>query len=143
MIDAPLEEAFRRARAQQSSLSVNDVDVGSGERPPLQCNLHFAPLLRARGRCSCSSRRARWRRASRRTPEPEGREVGDRHGRDAGARDQEPLGRITGAAQLSRRGLSGEDLELTDLIVEESRRIVKLLEQVEQFGNVRPPKVGR
>ena len=30
-------------------------------------------------------------------------------------------------------------MELTDLIVEESRRIVKLLEQVEQFGNLRPP----
>jgi two-component system nitrogen regulation sensor histidine kinase GlnL len=52
-----------------------------------------------------------------------------------------PLAGITGAAQLLAGGLSGEDLELTDLIVEESRRIVKLLEQVEQFGNVRPPKV--
>jgi two-component system nitrogen regulation sensor histidine kinase GlnL len=36
-------------------------------------------------------------------------------------------------------GLSAEDRELTDLIVEETRRIVKLLEQVEQFGNLRPP----
>ena len=35
--------------------------------------------------------------------------------------------------------LNAEDLELTDLIVEESRRIVKLLEQVEQFGNLSPP----
>jgi two-component system nitrogen regulation sensor histidine kinase GlnL len=30
---------------------------------------------------------------------------------------------------------------MTDLIVEESRRIVKLLEQVEQFGNLRPPMI--
>ena len=37
-------------------------------------------------------------------------------------------------------GLTPEDRELTDLIVEETRRIVKLLEQVEQFGNVRPPE---
>jgi two-component system nitrogen regulation sensor histidine kinase GlnL len=36
--------------------------------------------------------------------------------------------------------LSPEDLELTDLIVEESRRIVKLLEQVEQFGNLSEPE---
>ena len=36
--------------------------------------------------------------------------------------------------------VSAEDRELTDLIVEETRRIVKLLEQVEQFGNVRPPE---
>ncbi|MEL6736701.1 MAG: ATP-binding protein, partial [Pseudomonadota bacterium] len=31
------------------------------------------------------------------------------------------------------------DLEMTDLIVAETRRIVKLLEQVEMFGNLRPP----
>ena len=50
-----------------------------------------------------------------------------------------PLAGITGAAQLLSMNLS-EDLELTDLIVAESRRIVKLLEQVEQFGNLRPPE---
>ena len=51
-----------------------------------------------------------------------------------------PLAGITGAAQLLSMSLSPEDQELTDLIVAESRRIVKLLEQVEQFGNLRPPE---
>lgn len=50
-----------------------------------------------------------------------------------------PLAGITGAAQLLSMSLSNGDLELTDLIVAESRRIVKLLDQVEQFGNLRPP----
>jgi two-component system nitrogen regulation sensor histidine kinase GlnL len=50
-----------------------------------------------------------------------------------------PLAGITGAAQLLSMNLGGSDREMTDLIVAESRRIVKLLEQVEQFGNVRPP----
>jgi two-component system nitrogen regulation sensor histidine kinase GlnL len=50
-----------------------------------------------------------------------------------------PLAGITGAAQLLSMNLAAEDQELTDLIVAESRRIVTLLEQVEQFGNVRPP----
>ena len=50
-----------------------------------------------------------------------------------------PLAGITGAAQLLSMNLSSEDQELTDLIVGESRRIVTLLEQVEQFGNLRPP----
>ncbi|MDP4990624.1 MAG: ATP-binding protein, partial [Marivita lacus] len=36
--------------------------------------------------------------------------------------------------------LTNDDLELTDLIVEETRRIVKLLEQVEQFGNLSAPE---
>ncbi|KKK61418.1 hypothetical protein LCGC14_3014540, partial [marine sediment metagenome] len=51
-----------------------------------------------------------------------------------------PLAGITGAAQLLSMGLEAQDQELTDLIVAESRRIVTLLEQVEQFGNLRPPQ---
>jgi two-component system nitrogen regulation sensor histidine kinase GlnL len=50
-----------------------------------------------------------------------------------------PLAGITGAAQLLSMNLDPKDLELTDLIVEESRRIVKLLGQVEQFGNLTTP----
>ncbi len=50
-----------------------------------------------------------------------------------------PLAGITGAAQLLSMNLKSDDLELTDLIVAESRRIVKLLEQVEQFGNLSVP----
>ena len=142
MIDAPLEEAFRRARAQRSSLFVNDVDVGSGERPPLQCNIHFAPLQRSDGQMLMLI-----------SP----REMATRMTQNAGSQKaaksaigmaemlaheiKNPLAGITGAAQLLASGLSGEDLELTDLIVEESRRIVKLLEQVEQFGNVQPPQL--
>jgi two-component system, NtrC family, nitrogen regulation sensor histidine kinase GlnL len=142
MIDAPLEEAFRRARAQKSSLFVNDVDVGSGERPPLQCNIHFAPLQRSEGRMLMLI-----------SP----REIASRMTQNVGSQKaaksaigmaemlaheiKNPLAGITGAAQLLASGLSGEDLELTDLIVDESRRIVKLLEQVEQFGNVRPPEL--
>ncbi|WP_210529835.1 two-component system sensor histidine kinase NtrB [Rubellimicrobium arenae] len=140
MIDAPLEVAFRRARTQKSSLFVNDVDVGSGERPPVQCNLHFAPLLRSEGQMLMliSPRDL----ASRMT-----QNVGSQKAAKSAIGMAEmlaheiknPLAGITGAAQLLSMGLDGADLELTDLIVEESRRIVKLLEQVEQFGNLRPP----
>ena len=51
-----------------------------------------------------------------------------------------PLAGITGAAQLLSMNLPAEELELTDLIVAESRRIVKLLGQVEQFGNLSEPQ---
>ena len=50
-----------------------------------------------------------------------------------------PLAGITGAAQLLAMSLSAEDREMTDLIVGESRRIVTLFDQFEQFGNLRPP----
>ena len=140
MIDAPLEEAFRRARDQRSSLFVNDVDVGSGERAPMQCNIHFAHLQGSDGHMLMliSPREM----ASRMT-----QNLGSAKAAKSaiGMADmlaheiKNPLAGITGAAQLLSIGLAGDDLELTDLIVHESRRIVKLLEQVEQFGHARPP----
>jgi len=50
-----------------------------------------------------------------------------------------PLAGINGAAQLLAMNLGKADRELTDLILQESRRIVDLLHQVEQFGDMRPP----
>ncbi|MDF2142590.1 ATP-binding protein [Paenirhodobacter sp. CAU 1674] len=140
-ISAPLEEIFERVRKNRSALFVNDVDVTTGERAPVQCNLQAAPV----------------------GDDPDTvlllispREIADRLGRasmvKSAARSaigmaemlaheiKNPLAGIAGAAQLLSMNLSGDDLELTDLIVDETRRIVKLLEQVEQFGNVRPPE---
>ena len=139
-IDAPMEEALSRVRANQSPLNINDVDVTTGERPPVQCTVHLAPMH----------------------DNPDivmlilsPRELADRLGRSLGAKTaarsaigmaemlaheiKNPLAGISGAAQLLSMNLTPEDQEMTDLIVEETRRIVKLLEQVEQFGNLRPP----
>ena len=43
-IDAPIESAFARARVQGTPLFVNDIDVGSGSRAPLQCGVQVSPL---------------------------------------------------------------------------------------------------
>lgn len=139
-IDAPMEEALARARANQSPLNISDVDVTSGERAPVQCNLHIAPMHDSPGILLLIL-----------SP----REIADRLGRSLGAKSaaksaigmaemlaheiKNPLAGISGAAQLLSMSLTPEDQELTGLIVEETRRIVKLLEQVEQFGNLRPP----
>jgi two-component system, NtrC family, nitrogen regulation sensor histidine kinase GlnL len=139
-IDAPMEEAFSRARANQSPLFINDVDVTTGERPPVQCNVQIAPMLDNPGIAMLLI-----------SP----REIADRLGRSMSVKSsarsaigmaemlaheiKNPLAGISGAAQLLSMGLSAEDQEMTDLIVEETRRIVKLLEQVEQFGNLRAP----
>ncbi|TCL09325.1 two-component system nitrogen regulation sensor histidine kinase GlnL [Shimia isoporae] len=140
MIDAPLEDAFHRARQHGTPLFVNDADVGTGDGPPVQCNLQIAPLSDSDGQMLflISSR-----------------ELAGRMTRSQGVKSsaksaigmaemlaheiKNPLAGITGAAQLLSMNLSAEDLELTDLIVAESRRIVKLLEQVEQFGNLSLP----
>ncbi len=52
-----------------------------------------------------------------------------------------PLAGITGAAQLIRMNADEGTQELTDLIVDECQRIVKLLSQVEEFGNLQPPEL--
>jgi two-component system nitrogen regulation sensor histidine kinase GlnL len=139
-IDAPMDEALARARANQSPLFINDVDVTTGERPPVQCNIQVAPMHDNPGIILLLI-----------SP----REIADRLGRSQQVKSaaksaigmaemlaheiKHPLAGISGAAQLISMNAGPEDRELTELIVEETRRIVKLLEQVEQFGNIRPP----
>jgi two-component system, NtrC family, nitrogen regulation sensor histidine kinase GlnL len=141
MIDAPMEEAMERARLNQAALFINEADVTTGERPPVQCQLQIAPMH----------------------DNPDmimllisSRQFADRMGRSQAVNKaaksaigmaemlaheiKNPLAGISGAAQLLAMNLTAEDRELSDLIVEETRRIVKLLEQVEQFGNLRPPE---
>jgi len=140
-IDSPIDDAFRRVRQDQSSLFMNNVDVGTGNTTPVRSNVQIAPMTGMPGFVLVLM-------------EPRG--LADRLGRSFSVKSsansaigmaemlaheiKNPLAGITGAAQLLSMGLAGDDLELTDLIVSESRRIVKLLEQVEQFGNLRPPE---
>ena len=49
-----------------------------------------------------------------------------------------PLAGISGAAQLLEMGLGDSDRELTGLIRAEAARIGKLVDRVEQFGDLRP-----
>ncbi|MEJ8560689.1 ATP-binding protein [Yoonia sp. GPGPB17] len=142
MIDAPLEAPFSRARKNRTSLFVNDVDVGSGERAPMLCNLQFAPLQGSDDTMIVMI-----------SPREIASRINQNHSSGKAAKSaigmaemlaheiKNPLAGITGAAQLLSMGLTPDDQEMTDLIVEESRRIVKLLEQVEQFGNLRKPMV--
>ncbi|MDR0808114.1 MAG: PAS domain-containing sensor histidine kinase [Gemmobacter sp.] len=139
-VDADLEGAFARVRANRSALFINDVEVGSAGKAPVQSMVQVAPMA----------------------DDPKvlmllisPREIVGRLGRTGAARTaaksaigmaemlaheiKNPLAGISGAAQLLSPNLSPEDRELSGLIVEETRRIVKLLEQVEQFGNLLPP----
>ncbi|MHC0052847.1 two-component system sensor histidine kinase NtrB [Actibacterium sp. D379-3] len=140
-IAALLGEAFDRVRLNQSELVINDVEVSGPNRNPVQCNIQIAPLDESEGTILMLI-----------SP----RDIAERLGRAQSSKSaaksaigmaemlaheiKNPLAGITGAAQLLSMSLTDDDLKLTDLIVAESRRIVKLLEQVEQFGNLRPPE---
>lgn len=139
-IDAPMEDALARVRLHQSPVVIADAEVTTGERAPQTCALHLAPMQDIAGAVLMMM-----------AP----RDISDRLGHamrvTSAAKSaigmaemlaheiKNPLAGISGAAQLLAMNLAPEDLEMTDLIVEETRRIVKLLEQVEQFGNISRP----
>jgi len=140
-IDAPLEEAFARVRDDLSPLFVNTVEVTGGTTRPVMCNIQIAPVSGVPTHVLLLL---------------EPRQIADRLGRSHSVTSaaksaigmaemlaheiKNPLAGITGAAQLLSMNLDPQDQEMTDLIVAESRRIVTLLDQVEQFGNLRPPE---
>ena len=140
-VDTHLEDSLARARENGSPLFVNDVDVGTFGRTPVVSSLQIAPL----------AGRAGWMVMLVSPRELAGR-MTQNHSVKSAAKSaigmaemlaheiKNPLAGIAGAAQLLSMNLPKSDLEFTDLIVEETRRIVKLLEQVEQFGNLSPPE---
>ncbi len=140
-VDAPIEGAFSRARENNSPLFVNDIDIGSGNRAPLLCAMQIAPLQGHPGTMILMiSPRELAGRATHNQSVKSAAQSAIGMAEMLAHEIKNPLAGITGAAQLIAMNLAPEDLELTDLIVEESRRVVKLLEQVEQFGNLRVPE---
>jgi two-component system nitrogen regulation sensor histidine kinase GlnL len=136
-----VDEAVARARENRAPIFLNDVQTGTGDRPPLTCTIQIAPMNDAADTLLilvAPREIAGW--------------LGRTQAVQAAAKSavglsamlaheiKNPLAGIAGAAQLLSMGLRGEDRELTDLIVAETRRIVALLEQVEQFGDQRPPR---
>ena len=137
-VEGGLANVMARVRERDSPVTLHDTALRIGPSPDVRCELHLAPLgggiltlispqdLAARLDRAGLSRSAA--RSAIGMAEMLAHEI------------KNPLAGITGAAQLISMNLTGEDLELTELIVAESRRIVKLLEQVEQFGDLRAPE---
>ncbi len=138
--DASMSEHAARVRREQAPIFMNNMNVVTGDNVSERCDIKLAPMVGM---------------ADHLVMLVEPRFVGERlnlaiSGYSA-ARSaigmaemlaheiKNPLAGITGAAQLLGMNLSKDDLALTDLIVSETRRVLGLLEQVEQFGNLRPP----
>ena len=140
-VDAPIEDALNRARQNSAPLYVNDVTVVVDGRGPAQCNLQIAPVKRTADDemllLISPLDMSGWFSQQQSIKSPAKSAIG--MAEMLAHEIKNPLAGITGAAQLLSMDLSREDQELTDLIVSESRRIVALLDQVEQFGNVSAP----
>jgi len=142
VVGAPLEESFARAKKFATPLFVNDVEVVAAGQSQLQCNLTFAPVAQIPGHVIVLI-----------APRELAGRVNQTNSAKSAAKSaigmaemlvheiKNPLAGISGAAQLLAMNVGAKDLELTDLIVEETRRIVNLLEQVEEFGNSGKPEM--
>ena len=140
LVDAPLDSALLRVRHNGMPLFINDVDVSSGERAPVVCSIQIGALPERYGMLLLLIQpRENAHRIARGGHSQTAAKSAIGMAEMLAHEIKNPLAGITGAAQLLSMTLPQADLEMTDLIVEEGRRIVKLLDQVEQFGNLTPP----
>lgn len=140
-VDAPLEAAYERLKSEGVPFSINDVAVGGGARAPMQASVQMS---RPEGRDDylllIQPRESAERIRDNAAPGSAARSA-------IGLSDmlaheiKNPLAGISGAAQLLSLNLGPEDLELTDLIVSETQRIVSLIDQVAGFGDQSPPNM--
>ena len=133
---APIKQSLQRVRDTHAPLLISDISAALKGHDLQACNIQIAPMPPDDPRLLML--------------------ILPRQNQGAGLRSsaksvigmaemlvheiKNPLAGITGAAQLLAMNLLPQDIEMTDLIVSEAQRIVALLDQVEQFGNLVPPK---
>ncbi|WP_298906551.1 ATP-binding protein [uncultured Aliiroseovarius sp.] len=138
------DELLKRVRESSNALYVDGVDLRLSDGSTRDVNLRIAPLpeeagpsagyiviLQPRGGSDTLGQVQDTKSAARQAigmAEMLAHEI------------KNPLAGISGAAQLLSMSLPPEDQEMTDLIVAETRRVVALLDQVERFGDLRPPE---
>ena len=139
--DNLISQGFERARSNNLTILINDVSAHGRNTSPSVCSVYISPLsseeqnlllllIPIEGLGYQSNKMLLTTSAQ--------SVIG--MGEMLAHEIKNPLAGIIGAAQLLSISLPTEDQEMTDLIVQESKRIVSLLEQVEQFGDVTPPK---
>ncbi len=137
--DAPsVELSLQKVRSRRSLLSLDDVELSRSAAPTVEASLQIAPLGTRTGHLLACIRS---RQVEERIDRGKRSELAARSAVGLAAmlshEIRNPLAGIQGAAQLLAMHARGEDLELTQLIVDEIRRILKLLAQVDQFGSTK------
>jgi two-component system, NtrC family, nitrogen regulation sensor histidine kinase GlnL len=136
--DSPVHDLLRRAWQSNAPVSGRDMMVRGPSFGEISCDITAAPsdeggfvalVLRPRGK---------------------GRDLAERLHDSAGARSMAAIGRtlaheiknplagIRGAAQLLVRDANPDELELVNLIVEETDRVRRLIDRMESFGDDAP-----
>jgi len=141
-INAALLGNIARARNGQSVLFEYDVSLDMGRDQPVLCDIQIAPLGDVSETMLMLVHPRRIKRQLGKALQAKSAAKSAIGLADMLAHEiKNPLAGITGAAQLLAMGLGKEDQEMTDLILQETRRIVDLLKQVERFGDLRAPRL--
>ena len=141
-VNTDISAALTGARAGHGMLVLHDVNIASARRADVNCAMQISPIAEGFGRVMILMQPRHIA-----SQLDQALQADSAHKTAIGLSDmlaheiKNPLAGITGAAQLLAMNLTGDDLEMTDLIVQESHRILGLLQQVEQFGDLRPPKL--
>jgi two-component system nitrogen regulation sensor histidine kinase GlnL len=137
--DSAVIDVVGQARRNGVSVAQYNVAVAWAEQPPELQNVHATPLGEDGGEVLILMH-----------PQGMAEKMDRSLGHRSAARSvtgmaamlaheiRNPLAGISGAAQLLEMGLGDADLELTGLIQAEAARIGKLVDRVEQFGDLRP-----
>ena len=137
--DSAVLDVVGQARRSGVSVAQYNVMVGWADQPPQLQNVHAAPLQDGDGEILILMH-----------PQGMAEKMDRSLGHRSAARSvtgmaamlaheiRNPLAGISGAAQLLEMSLGDADRELTGLIQAEAARIGKLVDRVEQFGDLRP-----
>ncbi len=142
-IDAPLRESLARVRKGHATLFINDVAVATQFQMLASCNIQISSYSADNGPAGqllvlmSPQEGVDIKNAGQSSKKAAKTAIG--MAEILSHEIKNPLAGITGAAQLLAMNLNKRDQEMTDLIVSECRRIVTLLDRVDQFGNLRPP----
>jgi two-component system, NtrC family, nitrogen regulation sensor histidine kinase GlnL len=136
--DNPVHDLMRRAWLTNAPVSGRDMVIRGSSFGEMTCDVTAAPSEDA-GFVALIMR-----------PRGKGRDLSERHHDNAGARSMAAMGRtlaheiknplagIRGAAQLLVRDANPNELELVNLIVEETDRVRRLIDRMESFGDDAP-----
>ncbi len=141
-LNVDLENSIDRARIQGSPILHRDLKLYRERDERAACDLHIAPVGEGGGQMMILLQPRQFAGHLGRALKVESVAKTAIGLADMLAHEiKNPLAGITGAAQLLSMNLSKEDQEMTDLILQETRRVVDLLKQVEHFGDLRAPNL--
>ena len=136
--DSPVHDLIRRAWITNAPVSGRDMTLRGPSFGEMLCDVTAAPSEDA-GFVALILR-----------PKGKGRDLSERLHDNAGARSMAAMGRtlaheiknplagIRGAAQLLVRDANADELQLVNLIVEETDRVRRLIDRMESFGDDAP-----